>query len=67
MVARHYLGLQDRPRHRTDAARRLLKPEKDRAAVGLFEIPYQVNKANLVIKIAELVQEKKLEGLPISG
>lgn len=27
------------------------------------EIPYQVNKANLVSKIAELVQDKKIEGI----
>jgi DNA gyrase subunit A len=27
------------------------------------EIPYQVNKAELLIKIAELVQEKKIEGI----
>jgi DNA gyrase subunit A len=27
------------------------------------EVPYQVNKANLIEKIAELVQEKKLEGI----
>ncbi|MEK7623447.1 MAG: DNA gyrase subunit A, partial [Patescibacteria group bacterium] len=27
------------------------------------EVPYQINKANLIEKIAELVQEKKLEGI----
>ncbi len=29
----------------------------------ISEIPYQVNKANLVIKIAELTNEKKIEGI----
>jgi DNA gyrase subunit A len=29
----------------------------------ITEIPYQVNKAELIIKIAELVQEKKIEGI----
>jgi len=29
----------------------------------ITEIPYQVNKAELIIKIAELVQEKRIEGI----
>ncbi|MFA4999309.1 MAG: DNA gyrase subunit A [Parcubacteria group bacterium] len=29
----------------------------------ITEIPYQVNKAELIIKLAELVQEKKIEGI----
>jgi len=32
-------------------------------AIIVHEIPYQVNKANLIIKIAELVQEKKIAGI----
>jgi DNA gyrase subunit A len=36
---------------------------KDREAIVFTEIPYQVNKATLVEKIAELVREKKLEGI----
>ncbi|MGS4943921.1 DNA gyrase subunit A [Meridianimarinicoccus sp. RP-17] len=36
---------------------------KDRFAIVLDEIPYQVNKASLVEKIADLVREKKLEGI----
>ena len=36
---------------------------KDRYAIVLDEIPYQVNKASLVEKIADLVREKKLEGI----
>ena len=31
--------------------------------IVITEIPYQVNKANLVIKIAELVSDKKIEGI----
>lgn len=34
-----------------------------REAIIVTEIPYQVNKARLVEKIAELVKEKKLEGI----
>lgn len=32
-------------------------------AIIVHEIPYMVNKANLIIKIAELVQEKKITGI----
>ena len=35
----------------------------DREAIIVTEIPYMVNKANLVIKIAELVRDKKIEGI----
>ncbi|MEM6397154.1 MAG: DNA gyrase subunit A [Bacteroidota bacterium] len=35
----------------------------DRERIIITEIPYQVNKANLVSKIAELVNEKKIEGI----
>ncbi len=34
-----------------------------REAIIVTEIPYQVNKAKLIEKIAELVKEKKLEGI----
>jgi DNA gyrase subunit A len=34
-----------------------------REAIIITEIPYQVNKANLVEHIAELVREKKIEGI----
>lgn len=41
-----------------------LKIEKREAeAIVVDEIPYQVNKAKLVEKIAELVNEKKIEGI----
>jgi DNA gyrase subunit A len=36
---------------------------KEREALIVTEIPYQVNKATLIEKIAELVREKKLEGI----
>ncbi len=36
---------------------------KEREALIVTEIPYQVNKATLVEKIAELVREKKIEGI----
>jgi len=35
----------------------------DRAALVATELPYQVNKARLLEKIAELVRDKKLEGI----
>lgn len=38
--------------------------EKDgREAIVVTEIPYQVNKARLIEKIAELVKEKRIEGI----
>jgi len=39
------------------------KMGKDREAIVVTEIPYQVNKARLVANIAELVNEKKIEGI----
>ncbi len=36
---------------------------KEREALVITEIPYQVNKAAMVEKIAELVREKKIEGI----
>ena len=36
---------------------------KDREAIIFTEIPYQVNKASLIEKIAELVREKRIEGI----
>jgi len=35
----------------------------NRAAIVIDELPYQVNKANLLMRIGELVREKKLEGI----
>ena len=36
---------------------------KDREAIIVTEIPYQVNKATLIEKIAELVRDKRIEGI----
>ncbi|MCF8469966.1 MAG: DNA gyrase subunit A [Parvibaculum sp.] len=36
---------------------------KDRYAIIISEIPYQVNKASMVEKIADLVREKRIEGI----
>jgi DNA gyrase subunit A len=38
-------------------------PKTERESIVVTEIPYQVNKAKLVEHIAELVREKKLEGI----
>jgi len=35
----------------------------NRQAIVIDELPYQVNKANLLIKVGELVREKKIEGI----
>ena len=36
---------------------------KDRMAIIVTEIPYQVNKANMIKKIADLVRDKRIEGI----
>src|SRR5512146_1926001 len=35
----------------------------DRQAIIIDELPYQVNKANLLMKIGEMVREKRMEGI----
>jgi DNA gyrase subunit A len=42
---------------------RIGRGERERDAVVVTEIPYQVNKARLIEKIAELVHEKRLDGI----
>lgn len=46
-------------------ARALIERQKrtERESVVITELPYQVNKARLLEKIAELVQEKRIEGI----
>jgi DNA gyrase subunit A len=46
-------------------ARALIETDKDsgRQTIVVHELPYQVNKARLLEKIAELVKEKRLEGI----
>ena len=39
------------------------KESSGKSQIVITEIPYQVNKANLVEDIAELVREKKIEGI----
>ncbi|MDN3639892.1 DNA gyrase subunit A [Simiduia curdlanivorans] len=38
-------------------------PKNNRERIVISEIPYQVNKARLIEKIAELVKDKKIEGI----
>ncbi|HSI88568.1 MAG TPA: DNA gyrase subunit A, partial [Pyrinomonadaceae bacterium] len=42
---------------------RIGRGDRERDAVVVTELPYQVNKAKLIEKIAELVHEKRLEGI----
>ena len=42
---------------------RIGRADRERDAIVVTEIPYQVNKARLIEKIAELVHEKKLDGI----
>jgi DNA gyrase subunit A len=42
---------------------RIGRGDRERDAVVVTEIPYQVNKARLIERIAELVHEKKLDGI----
>lgn len=44
-------------------ARTNIEEHNGREQIIITEIPYQVNKANLVAKIAELVNEHKIEGI----
>ena len=39
------------------------KKKNDRESIVITEIPYQVNKARLIERIAELIREKKIEGI----
>ncbi|WP_022704486.1 DNA gyrase subunit A [Pseudorhodobacter ferrugineus] len=45
------------------AKTRVEEIRKDRWAIIIDEIPYQVNKATMIEKIAELVREKRVEGI----
>jgi len=52
-----------RGRVRMRAKAEIEAADNGREAIVVTEIPYQVNKARLIEKIAELVKEKKLEGI----
>ncbi len=45
------------------AKTRVEEIRKDRYAIVIDEIPYQVNKASMIEKIAEQVREKKIDGI----
>ena len=45
------------------AKTRIEEIRKDRFAIIIDEVPYQVNKASMIEKIAEQVREKKIEGI----
>ena len=71
---RHYLrggGRQGRVPHRSRGRVDHARPhqvertgeERPRELVVIDELPYQVNKANLLMRIGELVREKKIEGI----
>ncbi|WP_045390715.1 DNA gyrase subunit A [Falsirhodobacter sp. alg1] len=42
---------------------RVEEVRKDRYAIVIDEIPYQVNKSSMIEKIAEMVREKRIEGI----
>lgn len=44
-------------------AKTMIEEHKGKARIIVTEIPYQVNKARLVEKIAELVRDKKIDGI----
>ncbi|WP_338553782.1 DNA gyrase subunit A [Paenibacillus sp. KS-LC4] len=47
----------------TMRARATIEENGNKARIIVYELPYQVNKARLVEKIAELVREKKIDGI----
>jgi DNA gyrase subunit A len=47
----------------TMRARALIEENNNKARIIVNELPYQVNKAKLIEKIAELVREKKIDGI----
>ncbi|MCW5197303.1 DNA topoisomerase (ATP-hydrolyzing) subunit A [Buchnera aphidicola] len=40
-----------------------INPKNQRKSIIIYEIPYQINKSKLIEKIAELVKNKKIEGI----
>lgn len=44
-------------------ARAEIEPVKNRNQIVITEVPYQVNKSNVIIKIVDLVKEKKIDGI----
>ncbi|MFP4274556.1 MAG: DNA gyrase C-terminal beta-propeller domain-containing protein, partial [Paracoccaceae bacterium] len=63
-IARVWPGYpEDRGSGIIRAKTRIEELRKDRFAIIVEEIPYQVNKATMIEKIAEAVREKKIEGI----
>ena len=62
---RHLQRLCDRPRldHHARQASTSRRSRGDREAIIITEIPYQVNKATMIEKMAELVRDKRIEGI----
>ena len=48
-------------------ARTIIEEQKDYSTIIVTELPYMVNKARLLEKIAELVKEKKISGIRRDG
>jgi DNA gyrase subunit A len=46
-----------------DAIRQMYAHGRDRVAIIVSELPYQVNKASLLEKIADLVKDKRIDGI----
>jgi len=59
----HLAYRNGRGRVRMRAKAEIEAADNGREAIVVTEIPYQVNKARLIEKIADLVKEKKLEGI----
>ncbi|WP_240415800.1 DNA gyrase subunit A [Paenibacillus periandrae] len=47
----------------TMRARAVIEENNNKAKILVHELPYQVNKAHLIEKIAELVRDKKIDGI----
>jgi DNA gyrase subunit A len=47
----------------TMRAKATIEENNNKARIIVYELPYQVNKARLIEKIAELVREKKIDGI----
>ena len=63
---RHLFGLSNGPRASLHARQGThIEPvdKRGKEAIIVTELPYQVNKARLIEKIADLVREKKIEGI----
>jgi DNA gyrase subunit A len=61
---RHLQRLFDRPRLDRHARQGGDRADRgDREAIIVTEIPYQVNKATMIEKMAELVRDKRIEGI----